>query len=92
MSTEIKKHPLAVAWDGWIASDEGKRCSDGAGFLQASVADVYLENRLQRAFMAGAKVSEGVILAAQAWRHDITHNTDSNLVKAVDEYEKGSTP
>lgn len=47
-----KKHPLAIAWDEWLASDEGQAARDANTLPHGSI---YLENRLYRAFMAGAK-------------------------------------
>lgn len=51
-TTQVKRHPLAIAWDKWLASAEGTECRT-AGTL-AHDTNVYLENRLHRAFMAGA--------------------------------------
>lgn len=51
----IKRHPLAVAWDDWIASDEGQHCrAPNAALARESP---YLENRLHRAFDAGVKAA-----------------------------------
>lgn len=47
---KINKHPDEIAWDKWLESDEGKKCTDGAG-----VFTDYLRNRLYRAFNAGIK-------------------------------------
>lgn len=55
--TRISRHPLAIAWDEWIESEEGHGCAD-AGTLGLSTGKrQYLENRLNRAFMAGAKAA-----------------------------------
>lgn len=48
----FRRHPLSIAWDEWMESDEGKDCHAG------SASGVYLYNRLNRAFMAGAKAQE----------------------------------
>lgn len=50
-----QKHPLAIAWDKWLASDEGQQCRT-ANTL-AHNTNHYLENRLWRAFTAGANSS-----------------------------------
>lgn len=62
MSEEIKKHPLAIAWDKWLTSKEGQHCrAPNAALARESP---YLENRLHRAFMAGAN-SVDELLAAE---------------------------
>lgn len=43
---------LVKAWNDWANSPEGKAC------LQGRTEGQYLENRLRRAFMAGAKVAD----------------------------------
>jgi len=45
------KSKLARARDNWFLSDDGKECCKG----QAS--GIYLKNRLERAFLAGANFS-----------------------------------
>jgi len=45
------KSELAKARDKWIIGDEGKSCCKGQASGQ------YLQNRLERAFLAGAKFS-----------------------------------
>lgn len=55
-TTPSERHPLAVAWDAWLSSDEGKQCR--AANTLAHNTNHYLENRLWRAFMAGAKAAE----------------------------------
>lgn len=45
------KSELAKARDKWLNSEEGKRCCEGTPTGQ------YLRNRLERAFLAGAKFS-----------------------------------
>lgn len=55
-TTTSERHPLAVAWDVWLASDEGTQCR--AANTLAHNTNHYLENRLWRAFMAGAKAAE----------------------------------
>lgn len=39
---------ISLAWRNWLASEEGKSCASGEATGQ------YLENRLHRAFTAGA--------------------------------------
>jgi hypothetical protein len=49
------RHPEAVAFDEWLLSEEGQRCSDrhGLGGSVLLMEDTYLKNRLWYAFMAG---------------------------------------
>jgi hypothetical protein len=44
-----RRHPLAIAWDEWLASKEGQQCAEGRPTGE------YLENRLHRAFEAGTQ-------------------------------------
>lgn len=53
---EIVRHPLAIAWDEWLASKEGQECR--AANTLAHNTNIYLENRLHRAFDAGASTAE----------------------------------
>lgn len=61
MGDTLKRHPLAIAWDEWLASKEGTECR--AANTLAHNTNVYLENRLHRAFDAGAKAQEAAMLA-----------------------------
>lgn len=61
----ITKHPLAIAWDEWIASDEGISCID-----TLPTARTYLENRLSRAFDAGVKAQEKLMAAGHGPRRE----------------------
>lgn len=56
-----KPHPLAVAWDEWLSSDEGQIARDASTLPRNAN---YLENRLHRAFTAGAKTADFERLAA----------------------------
>ena len=56
MEKEIRRHPLAVAWEKWLASEEGQECRE----VSTVHANHYLENRLHRAFDAGVKAQEKV--------------------------------
>lgn len=51
----VTMHPIAVAWNKWIQSEEGKSC------LCDTASGQYLENRLWKAFVAGA---DGVTITA----------------------------
>lgn len=74
MVAKLKRHPLSIAWEEWIESEEGIKCTSG------SASAIYLGNRLQSAFMAGAKAGE------QAERERIrSHYPD--LLKAIDGQE-----
>jgi len=55
-NSEIARHPLAIAWDEWLASDEGRSCRAPAEAL--SREGPYLDNRLHCAFDAGASSAE----------------------------------
>jgi hypothetical protein len=54
-SETLKRHPLAIAWDEWLASDEGQQAR-AANTLPHNT-NHYLENRLHRAFEAGIKAA-----------------------------------
>ena len=45
------KSPLAKARDKWLESDDGKECCKG------NTSGQYLQNRLKKAFLAGAEFS-----------------------------------
>ncbi len=46
------KSALAKARDKWLVSDDGKECCGG------QPSGIYLKNRLERAFLAGANFSD----------------------------------
>jgi hypothetical protein len=50
---KIKKHPAATERDEWLASDEGKRCTNPTTLRAPADQRQYLENRLTSAFAAG---------------------------------------
>ena len=50
----VRRHPAAVAWDRWCASEEGQRCLDVASLGPGP----YLKNRLRLAFEAAWLESE----------------------------------
>lgn len=60
----IVRHPLAIAWDEWLASDEGKKASDPSTLTRTLSARSYLENRLQRSFNAGASAAQSTLAKA----------------------------
>lgn len=45
----------AKAWKDWLTSKEGQNCANSKTLPEQN-ADVYLENRLWRAFVAGTRV------------------------------------
>lgn len=47
----MMKSELAKARDKWFAGDDGRECCKG------QTSGIYLQNRLERAFLAGAKFS-----------------------------------
>lgn len=49
LEKEIKRCHLAIAWDEWLASEEGQQCTDD------TAQGMYLVDRLHSAFDAGAK-------------------------------------
>jgi hypothetical protein len=53
MSSDLRS-PLAKARDEWIESDAGQSCCDDS----TRVYGQYLRNRLERAFLAGARYAE----------------------------------
>lgn len=55
---EVKRHPLAVAWDEWLTSEEGRSAAQWESLPKNGTANRYLENRLSRAFNAGASTAE----------------------------------
>jgi hypothetical protein len=54
MAKDIRSD-LAKARDIWLASDEGQRCCAG------SAEGVFLRNRIEGAFLAGAKIAETLL-------------------------------
>jgi hypothetical protein len=53
-NAEMKRHPLAIAWDEWLASPEGQGCCNFASLSE----ERFLENRLNCAFNAGASTAQ----------------------------------
>lgn len=51
------RHPLAVAWDEWLVSEEGAFAAN-PDTLGTVMPHTYLEHRLHRAFDAGVKAAE----------------------------------
>lgn len=47
------RHPASLAWDAWKESDEGRRCLAPGGIGVPEQFAGYLENRVERAFLAG---------------------------------------
>lgn len=56
---EDLRSELAIKRDEWFESDEGKRCC-ADGLSGREDAKKYLKNRLEAAFLAGAKANEAV--------------------------------
>jgi hypothetical protein len=51
---------LSAAWKQWIESDEGRKASRPETLVvRDERARAYLENRLEVAFLAGARAAEG---------------------------------
>lgn len=51
---------LAIKRDEWFESDEGKDCLDASALIMTSKYQQYLKNRLECAFLAGAKANHEV--------------------------------
>lgn len=52
-------------WNQWLASKEGQRCADYRTLEGLDGAAKYLENRLWRAFMAGARAESSPLPASK---------------------------
>lgn len=50
----MTKHPLHIAFEGWKSTEEGAACHDR---VTLPPTDVYLANRLYRAFMLALRLS-----------------------------------
>lgn len=74
MPDGAKKCPLALARDAWLASEEGQRCSRGHS------VGVYLQNRLEAAFIAGWDACEANHL------REATEALASHGIMTVEEY------
>jgi len=76
------KSPLAKARDKWFVSDDGKECCKG------QTSGQYLQNRLERAFLAGAKFSSERIKELESTA--ITNSIVATLLeKRITEFEDG---
>ena len=64
-SVAFKRHPMAIAWDAF--KEKEKDCFN-AGSL-GSAANVYLENRLHRAFMAGSEAELAQMKMPCKWKN-----------------------
>lgn len=64
------RHSLAVAWDEWISTDEGQKCRAPDAVLAHE--SPFLENRLHRAFDAGAKAQANSGLDTQSLDNDVS--------------------
>jgi len=51
------KSELAIKRDEWFESEEGKKCADPYTLYGSGKNEKYLFNRLERAFLAGAKAN-----------------------------------
>jgi hypothetical protein len=58
--TELPKSELAIKRDEWFESEEGIRCSEPHSLLSTSDPYIFLRNRLEAAFLAGAEANEEV--------------------------------
>ncbi len=50
----MKKSELAIERDKWLSSDEGEKCCD----FSTLTGQKYLRNRIELAYLAGAKGNE----------------------------------
>lgn len=62
----MNKHPLAIAWEEWLASDEGKAAANPDTLPVITSGRQFLENRLKRAFDAGVAAAEKIQTAETA--------------------------
>ncbi len=87
------KSALAKARDKWLVSDDGKECCGG------QPSGIYLKNRIERAFLAGANFSSERIkeleaenkrlreLLQDALPHiECKNNSQSGLITEIGEY------
>lgn len=86
MATEIERHPLAIAWDKWCESADGRKSLD----YTALTAGPFLENRLNLAFMAGAAAGEQA--GADAARRECAGIADDYDIDTDDPDRKFHTP
>ncbi len=72
------KSPLAKARDKWFRSEDGKECREG------TAAGQYLRNRLERAFLAGAKFSDKRIEELEAvYNHPNHDDSDQRYLHEI---------
>ena len=63
MTGKDLRSELAIKRDEWLASDEGKMCADIHSLRRNrhyANSAIYLRNRIETAFLAGAKANEEV--------------------------------
>lgn len=60
MPNEDLRSELAIKRDEWLESEEGKSCLDASGLLLTSKYEQYFRNRIEAAFLAGAKANTEV--------------------------------
>lgn len=58
-NASFQKHPMAIAIDEWLESEEGRKC------LAEGAHGVYLRNRLMSAFRAGWDAHEQHVTPAK---------------------------
>lgn len=54
-------HPLTIAYQDWLKTEEGKNCRD-MSILREPLCLKFLENRIYHAFHAGAEAQAKVII------------------------------
>ena len=54
------KSELAIKRDQWLASEEGKKCLDASSLFMSAGYEIYLKNRLEIAFLAGAQAEREI--------------------------------
>lgn len=60
MNTTFKPCEEAIAWQEWKNSDDTQSCFNPYDFLLKPEYKQYLENRLNKAFMAGIKAGKEI--------------------------------
>jgi hypothetical protein len=86
----MNRHPLAIAWDEWLASTEGQEACNPSTL--ARYTNTYLENRLHRAFDAGAKAVTVDTAQLARLRALVTDSIESylTLAKQLDQWAQES--
>lgn len=72
------RSPLAKARDAWFKSRAGKICADASTLVNITYPSSFLRNRLEVAFLAGAKFSQNAAGQAITRKETPDTQTDEN--------------